>query len=69
MNLYYLPPYVLINLSAQGAPIHEKIVPYIKADNLLNWQYQSVEGYAMPGVSLTIGCKYDILYDPVSYMY
>ena len=69
MNLYYLPPYVLINLSAQGSPIHEKIVPYIKADNLLNWQYQSVEGYAMPGVSLTIGCKYDILYDPVSYMY
>ena len=61
MNLYYLPPYVLVNLDVQTAPIKEKILPYIKVDNLLNWQYQSVEGYAMPGISLTIGCKYDFL--------
>ena len=60
MNLYYLKPYVLVNLSAQGSPIHEKIVPYLKVDNLLNWEYQSVEGFAMPGISLTLGCKYTV---------
>ena len=55
MNLYYLNPYVLVNLAAETAPIKERFTPYLKVDNLLNWQYQSVEGYAMPGISMTIG--------------
>ena len=55
MNLYYLNPYVLVNLAAETAPIKERFTPYVKVDNLLNWQYQSVEGYAMPGISMTIG--------------
>ncbi len=58
MNLYYLKPYVLVNLSAESAPIRNKFTTYIKLDNLLNWRYQSVQGYTMPGISLTLGGKY-----------
>lgn len=58
MNIYYLQPYVLMNLAAETAPVRGKFTPYLKADNLLNWQYQSVDGYSMPGISLTLGAKY-----------
>jgi len=57
MNIYYLKPYVLLGLTAEAAPVRGKFTPYLKADNLLNWQYQSVDGYAMPGISLTLGAK------------
>ena len=58
MNLYFLKPYVLMALTVEGAPIRQKFVPYMKLDNLLNWHYQSVEGYTMPGISLTLGARY-----------
>jgi outer membrane cobalamin receptor len=58
MNLYYLKPYVLVNLAVTGAEIRGHFQPYLKADNLLNWHYQSVEGYSMPGISLTLGGRY-----------
>ena len=58
MNLYYLKPYVLVNLAVTGAEIRGHFQPYLKADNLLNWHYQSVEGYSMPGISLTLGGCY-----------
>ena len=57
MNIYYMEPYVLVNAVAEGAEIGKWFVPFVKADNLLNWQYQSVEGYAMPGISLTVGVR------------
>jgi outer membrane cobalamin receptor len=63
MNIYYLKPYLLVNLAAEGAPVNGaigkgKFVPFLKIDNLLNWSYQSVTGYPMPGISLTVGAKY-----------
>lgn len=58
LNIYYLKPYVLVNLSAEGAAIGGKFVPFVKVDNLLNWQYQAVEGYPMPGISLTVGGRF-----------
>ena len=58
MNLYFLKPYVLVNMAAEAAPVRGKFVPYLKLENLLNWQYQSVEGYSMPGISLTVGGRY-----------
>ena len=58
MNIYYLKPYLLVGLTAEGAAIKGKFTPYLKVDNLLNWQYQSVDGYSMPGISLTAGVKY-----------
>ena len=58
LNQNYLKPYVLVNLSAEGAAIGGKFVPFVKVDNLLNWQYQAVEGYPMPGISLTVGGRF-----------
>ena len=57
-NIYYLKPYLLLNLSAEGAEIGGHFTPYLKAENLLNWQYQAVDRYPMPGISLTIGARY-----------
>ena len=57
MNLYYMKPYVLLNAVVEGAEIGKWLVPFVKGDNLLNWQYQSVDGYAMPGISLTAGLR------------
>ena len=34
MNIYYLKPYVLMGLSAEGTPIRGKFTPYLKIDNL-----------------------------------
>ena len=56
MNLYYLEPYVLLNLSAECTK-WQKVKPYLKMDNVLNWDYEAVEDYPMPGISLTLGCK------------
>ncbi len=58
MNIYYLRPYLLVGLNAEGVPVRGKFTPYLKIDNLLNWQYASVDGYSMPGISLTLGGKY-----------
>ncbi len=58
MNVYYLQPYVLLNFVAEGAEIAGHFTPYVKLDNALNWLYQSVEGYPMPGISLTMGARY-----------
>lgn len=58
MNLYFLKPYLLLNLAIEGASIKERFTPYFKLDNILNWQYQSVDGYPMPGISMTLGAKY-----------
>ena len=56
MNLGYLPPYVLLNLGGEFSKF-KCIIPYIKIDNVLNWQYHNIEGYPMPGISLTLGSK------------
>ena len=58
MNLYSLAPYLLVNLAVTGPEVRGKFQPYAKLDNLLNWQYQSVEGYSMPGISLSVGGRY-----------
>ncbi|SEQ25580.1 TonB dependent receptor [Treponema bryantii] len=57
-NCEYLKPYLLVNLAAEGVELRNKFTPYIKIDNLLNWQYQSVTNFTMPGISLTLGGKY-----------
>ncbi len=57
-NLYFLKPYVLLNLAAEGTPIKRKFTPFLKLDNLLNWNYQTIEDFPMPGISLTFGARY-----------
>ena len=51
-------PYLLVNLAAEGAPIKGKFTPFLKLDNLLNWNYQAIDEYPMPGISLTVGARY-----------
>lgn len=54
LNISFLKPYVLMNFSAsyKGLKIFE---PYIKIDNMLFADYESVENYPMPLTSLTAG--------------
>lgn len=54
LNIDYMDPYFLLNACLEIKKT-AWFVPYIRADNLLNWQYESVENYPMPGFSLTLG--------------
>lgn len=56
MNLYYLKPYVLINIVTEITAL-DHVKPYLRADNILNTKYESIENYPMPGASLTAGFK------------
>ncbi|MCR5187556.1 MAG: TonB-dependent receptor [Treponema sp.] len=56
MNITYLKPYTLVNAIFELKNLNH-LKPYIRVDNLLNTQYESIEGYPMPGISLTIGLK------------
>lgn len=55
-NLFYLEPYVLLNavVSVQAGKYFS---PYIRADNILDADYESVPDYPMPGISLECGVK------------
>ncbi len=55
-NLFYLEPYVLLNavVSVQAGKYFS---PYIRADNILDTDYESVPDYPMPGISLECGVK------------
>lgn len=56
LNIDFLEPYALVNLCL-NLKVSKTALPYLKADNILNSRYESVEGYPMPGASLTAGCK------------
>lgn len=54
LNINYLKPYYLINLSFELNTI-KTIKPYLKINNLLNQSYEQTESYPMPGISLELG--------------
>ncbi len=56
LNTRFLNPYVLLNASATytGFPV---ATPYLKLDNILCQDYESVESYPMPRIAMTIGCS------------
>ena len=56
LNLYYMDPYVLLNSSFEFIKI-KWCTPYLRADNILNTDYEAAENYPMPGFSLTFGAK------------
>lgn len=56
MNLFSLNPYFLMNLSAEYT-CFEHVTPYLRFENLLNQDYEAVENYPMPGISITMGAK------------
>ncbi len=56
MNISYLKPYTLVNAICELKSINH-FKPYVRVDNILNTQYESVENYPMPGISLSLGLK------------
>lgn len=60
VNASYLCPYMLINFCIDYSFVTKhknKINPYMRINNLLNANYESVENYSMPGLSITCGVK------------
>ncbi|MBP5284368.1 MAG: TonB-dependent receptor, partial [Treponema sp.] len=55
-NVTYLEPYSLINfcVSYTGSA---HFTPYLRADNILDTEYEAVPSYPMPGISLTLGLR------------
>ncbi len=55
-NNGYMEPYVLLNasLSYKG---FKHITPYLRAENLLDAEYEAVDSYPMPGISITAGVR------------
>ncbi len=56
LNTTYLEPYFLLN-AALNLTVWEHFIPYVKADNILNRRYESIDDYPMPGIMLTVGGK------------
>lgn len=56
LNVSYLEPYLLLNASAELSLWHY-VRPYMRLDNILNADYESVPGYPMPGIALTAGAR------------
>lgn len=59
MNITYMEPYTLWNLSAQMTIICKdwNFTPYLRIENILNTEYESSDDYPMPGFSGTLGIK------------
>lgn len=58
MNINFLEPYFLLNAVCE-VKTFPHLKPFIRGENLLNWNYQTVENYPMPGLSLTIGATWN----------
>jgi len=58
-NSAYLEPYLLINLCSQLTFTKKdwSFIPYFRIDNLLNQNYESIDNYAMPMISSSLGLK------------
>lgn len=56
LNVSYLEPYVLLNATA-SIQAGKYFTPYVRMNNLLDTDYESVPDYPMPGISLEAGIK------------
>lgn len=56
LNISYMESYSLFNLniSYEGFKYFE---PYVRAENIFDKDYESVDSYPMPGISITFGLK------------
>ena len=55
-NITFLKPYFLTNVSLVYNGI-KNFTPYMRVENLFNVNYESVESYPMPSISLSLGIK------------
>ncbi len=56
LNTTYLEPYFLVN-AALNLTIWKHFTPYVRADNILNRRYESIDDYPMPGIIISFGVK------------
>ena len=56
LNAAYMKPYVLLNASASFKGF-KVATPYLKIENILFQDYEAVESYPMPLISMTLGCS------------
>jgi vitamin B12 transporter len=54
-----LPPYFLLNANV-NQKLGERLAAFMALRNILNISYQSLQGYPMPGVTMTIGIRFNI---------
>ena len=59
-NIYFMEPYFLLNAGGQMDIFTDNFIftPYLKLSNILNTDYEAVENYPVPGISLTLGLKF-----------
>jgi vitamin B12 transporter len=55
-NITKLDPYFLLNFTA-NQPIGENISAFMVLRNILDWSYESMLDYPMPGFSITLGMR------------
>lgn len=59
-NIYFMEPYFLLNAGGQMDIFTDNFIftPYLKLSNILNTDYEAVENYPVPRISLTLGLKF-----------
>ena len=62
LNAAYMKPYVLLNASASFKGF-KVATPYLKIENILFQDYEAVESYPMPLISMTLGCSLKFAWD------
>jgi vitamin B12 transporter len=58
-NLKVLKPYFLLN-AAVNQKIGERFSAFAALRNILNTSYESFYDYPMPGITLTLGCRFNV---------
>lgn len=57
LNESFMDPYYLVNINVSYEGF-EMFTPYLRGENILDAEYESVASYPMPGISLTLGLKF-----------
>ena len=55
-NNGFMEPYCLLNASLSYKGFNH-FTPYLRAENLLDAEYEAVDSYPMPGISITAGLR------------
>jgi vitamin B12 transporter len=58
-NITKLPPYFLLNATI-NQQLGEHLAAFMAARNILNASYQSMADYPMPGITVTLGMRFNI---------
>ncbi|MCR5218523.1 TonB-dependent siderophore receptor [Treponema sp.] len=56
LNITYMEPYSLVNLNLSYEGL-EHFEPYLRAENIFDTDYEAVDSYPMPGISISLGLR------------